>query len=466
MPGEYSQFAAGFREVVFFVPEVTYGVPVHPSPTHAAIIQTTDFTFAHERVNREDKTTSRSYTSRISHRKSVDWSATLYTLPSGTNGVPPDITDALEAAMGTKRVVPNGTRHAATASSTTSLPLEAGEGANYQVGDAVGWVNALGELEVSFVETIAVDVLTISPPFSEAPGVGTTIRGSVTYKLANAIGQLTITRVVDNIVQVFPGCFVNDLTLEFPSEGEGTMTVGGNGKTEFLSGVSTLGVAALVGDGTLTVATGEGIRFDLNTRVLVNAEGANTDEVVLVTGRAGDVLTVTRAQAGTAASAHGIGAVVGPYQPASTTAGIPVSGTVGQAVITGLNGATRVLSTARITSFSTSMNNQGSLRNNVYGLDSAIGFFVNKREVSFSLTFWLEKENVKMYNTAKQFTTQEVMVQLGMFQGQVCAVKIDRGEFNIPGIDAGGDEDVMLPIEGMGLGSPTGGNDELVVAFL
>jgi hypothetical protein len=75
-------------------------------------------------------------------------------------------------------------------------------------------------------------------------------------------------------------------------------------------GPSTLALAMLVGDLSLTVAAGEGARFQPNTHVLINAEGANTAEIVLVTGVAGDVLTITRAQAGTAASAHGAGAVI------------------------------------------------------------------------------------------------------------------------------------------------------------
>jgi hypothetical protein len=76
------------------------------------------------------------------------------------------------------------------------------------------------------------------------------------------------------------------------------------------SDVSTLAGPMLVGDLTLTVSAGEGVRFQSGTSVLINAEGANTAEVVLVTAVAVDVLTITRAQAGTAASTHGVGAVI------------------------------------------------------------------------------------------------------------------------------------------------------------
>lgn len=78
---------------------------------------------------------------------------------------------------------------------------------------------------------------------------------------------------------------------------------------------SSLAVAAGTGAGTLTLAAGEGARFpvlgggdvfDITVEDLV----AGTREIMLCTARAGDVLTVTRAQEGTVATAFGLGAVV------------------------------------------------------------------------------------------------------------------------------------------------------------
>src|ERR1044072_2406776 len=107
MAQQFNDYAVGYRETIFVVPEVTYGVPVHPSPTHAVQFLTASPAYTQERVNRADKTSSRSYRERISHRKSATWSMNLYVLPSGTNTVAPDITDALEFGMGTKKAVPN-----------------------------------------------------------------------------------------------------------------------------------------------------------------------------------------------------------------------------------------------------------------------------------------------------------------------------------------------------------------------
>jgi len=464
MPQFYSEYAVGYREVVYFVPEVTYGVPVHPSPIHSATIQTASFEFTHERVNRADKTTSRSYRERISHRKSVTWSVTLYLMPSGTNGVAPDITDALAAGMGIYRVVPNTT--AESGSTASKITAAAAAGVNYEVGDGLGWVNAVGELEATFIESITGDELTISPPFSVLPPVAAPIVGGITYKLGNNLGSLCITRILDNVTTVYSGCFCNDITFDFPGEGEGTITVGGEGKTEFSSGVSSLGLALDGASLTVAVAVGEGGRFQANTRVSINPDGANTEEVVLITAVVGDNLTVTRAQAGTTAGTHGVGAVIGPYQPPQTTSGSPISGTIGEFyILTGVP-PTRALSTYKLQTANITVNNSGSLRNTQYGQDSATGFFVNKREVNFSSSMWLEKAQIKLYNNAKQFVMQEIMIQLGKTLGNVVAAKMDRAEFNTPGIDGGGDEEVVMSFEGMALGSLSGGNDELFVAFL
>ena len=462
MPGVYNNNAVGYREVIFFVPEVTYGVPVHPSPTHAAQFLTADLGVAHERVNRNDKTATRSYRERISHRKSGTWSVNLYVLPSGSNVTPPDITDALEKGMGVLRAVPNSA--VVAGSTTTVINVTGGTGANYQVGDGIGLLNAAGDLEISFIKTIATDALTVSPGFSVAPTAAATVYGTTTYKLGNVLGSLTLTRVLDNMTSVYDGCFVNDIAFDFPGDGEATLTIGGGCKEEFVAGVSSLQAAALIGATTITVPTGESYRFEKNTRVLINAEGANTDEVVLITNvnYTTDVLTITRAQAGTVASAHGIGAIIGPYEPTMTVAGSPITGTKGEFVITGLSGARSKHDT---TAQGLTIGNNSNARNSAIGQESATGFFSTaKRDVGFSVTLWLEKDKMQYYVKAKQFVNQEILMQWGKEVGKSWAAKVGQAEFNIPAISGGGDEEVMLPITGIGLAS-SAGNDECIVCY-
>jgi hypothetical protein len=85
--------------------------------------------------------------------------------------------------------------------------------------------------------------------------------------------------------------------------------------------------------------------------------------------------------------------------------------------------------------------------------------------VGFSVTLWLTKEQLQYYNKAKRFVLQEVMMQWGKAVGNAWAAKLSQAEFNIPGIDGGGDDEVMLSFTGMGLASAAG-NDECVVAYM
>ncbi len=465
MAGTYNTFAAGYREIVFLSKETTYGTIVHPAATDAVQHMKGSFEYSQERVNRLDKTSNRSIRERITHRKEVTWSLELYALPSGSSGTAPDITDGLEYGMGSKVTTTDVLTHASTPCTTTSLVLVAGGTASggHVVGQAVGWANPAGDLEVSFITVIATDTLTIAPAFSSVPAVGATIKGGVHYKLADVLGTLTITRVLDNFQTVYPGCFVNDLNLTFTGVGEGMITIGGMGQTEYSSGSSALSVAALIGATSMTVTVGDGPKFQPNTRVLINAEGANTEEVVLITAVSGDVITTTRAQAGTSASAHGISAVIGPYEPSRTLAGSPVSGTVGEFVIDGTSSAR---TTYKMTEASITLNNQGTLRNTEFGTDKASGFFVNKRNVEFTSTLWLEKGQAALYNTAKIFTAQKIMIQLGKTIGSTVAVRMPRAEFMIPKVEAPDDAEVLVPFTGIALGSVALGNDELVISFM
>lgn len=461
--GVYNQYATGYREVIFFVPETQFGVPVHPSPTHAFQFLTADISVAHERVTRNDKTSFRSYRNRISHRKSGTWSVNLYVLPSGSNNTAPDVTDVLERGIGTVRVVPNGTTVAG--STTTVINVAVGTGVNYQVNDGIGFLNAAGELEMSFIKTIATDAITVSPGYSVAPAAAATLYGSVTYKLNNVLSSGTLTRVLDNIGTVYTGAWVNDVSFDFSGDGEATVTVGGGCKEEWASGTSTVGTGGITAAATMIpLPVGDGYQFEKNTRVEIQAEGANTTEVVLITAvnYTLDQLTVTRAQAGTAASAHAVGAIIGPYEPAITVAGEPITGTQGEFVITGVSGA-RVKHETIAHGLTIGNNAEG--RNQAIGQESATGFkSTGKRDVGFSVTLWLEKDKVKYYNRAKRFVSQEVLMQWGREVGKSWAAKLGQAEFDIPAIDGGGDDEVMLPVSGAGLATAAG-NDECVICF-
>lgn len=73
---------------------------------------------------------------------------------------------------------------------------------------------------------------------------------------------------------------------------------------------STLASSYTAAGTSLVVATGTGVRFQPYNVVKVLAEGANTDEIFLVSSISTDTLTVVGAQGGTSASDHASGATV------------------------------------------------------------------------------------------------------------------------------------------------------------
>ena len=108
---------------------------------------------------------------------------------------------------------------------------------------------------------------------------------------------------------------------------------------------STLASGYTSGGGSLSVSVGPtGISGACYFLVIVQAEGVNTEEVLLVTNISGTTLTVTGAQAGTSASNHGAGAVIigsimsslaysqqrQDYHPMGAIASLPSAGSAGR----------------------------------------------------------------------------------------------------------------------------------------
>jgi hypothetical protein len=75
---------------------------------------------------------------------------------------------------------------------------------------------------------------------------------------------------------------------------------------------STLAAAIGVGDLSITVATGEGSLFGASfpMTLVIDYNLPSSREIVLATARTGDVIDITRAQEGTSAATHTIGAAV------------------------------------------------------------------------------------------------------------------------------------------------------------
>jgi len=90
----------GSVEQLYISPETSFGVFKAPIGDDAVRIISDGFTVSQERVNRKDKRNSRSISARISRKKTAEFTLSMYMLPSGTAGAPPDVHYALKAVFG------------------------------------------------------------------------------------------------------------------------------------------------------------------------------------------------------------------------------------------------------------------------------------------------------------------------------------------------------------------------------
>jgi len=94
-------YPLGREERFFLKKEATCGVFVKPVSADAMKILSSSMGYGQERVNRDDKdATTRDRRERLSRREEMPWGAESYFIPSGSAGVLPDMSDALEAAFG------------------------------------------------------------------------------------------------------------------------------------------------------------------------------------------------------------------------------------------------------------------------------------------------------------------------------------------------------------------------------
>ncbi len=81
--------------------ETTYATYAQPGATHAMRVRNANIKYHQEQKPRMDARQTRSHLELILGRKTVEWNAEIYILPSGTAGTPPDCFEILQTAFGT-----------------------------------------------------------------------------------------------------------------------------------------------------------------------------------------------------------------------------------------------------------------------------------------------------------------------------------------------------------------------------
>jgi len=205
--------------------ETVEGVPV--SPTSAAEfvpVQTGAFSLTPEveTLTNEEATGSLGPSKTIAGPLSPTASVSLYVRASGTEGVEPGLSPFLEAAFGTK-VVATVEYDTVAASTTLLINVDAGEGVNFKVGQALLIKDSTNGYSIRPIESITGDVLTVAVSLATAPGTGVDLGKAITFCPLNTCDHKTLTvwdyRGNGGAVQVMSGSRVTNTGISI-SAGE------------------------------------------------------------------------------------------------------------------------------------------------------------------------------------------------------------------------------------------------------
>jgi hypothetical protein len=279
----------------------------------------------------------------------------------------------------------------------------------------------------------------------------------------------TIMEIGDVWAKQAPGCFVDTANLTFPGDGQANAEWAGMGKTTYLVGMGKSTISNNGGN-TVTVQTGEGLRFPVGSKVMLilatNAKSADTPagSARTVTSVTGDVVTVDGAALADAdGSTTPVYLVY--YEPASATAiDNPQTGLVGSITIAGYGTIDNC-----VRSFSLNCANNHEPQDFCYGEDGLGGplFTPGGRftaEVSMELN--LNKELVSFLNHLKNLDGDDITLILGNASGRHLQIEVPRAIFPIPEVSVPETGTIPVTFTGNAYQTALDAADEVTLSYI
>jgi hypothetical protein len=293
----------------------------------------------------------------------------------------------------------------------------------------------------------------ISDLLKACMGVETITPGvSVVYTPSTDLEQpqsLSIYQQLGHLSRVFMGCYIDKMKISLDKKNEADIEFSGIATDSGHSGTSAINGTVLAGQSQITVATGDGDKFSKEGHIKIGNDSTDYK----ITDITGDVLTLSPALVDNAND----GEAVLPFSVSSITAGLPIGSILGSVNIAG--------SPVFITKATINYDNGLTPRDEEYGRDTISGVKLGNRSVTFEFELFLRKDYLRYYGKAKQFVSSAVTFVAGTQPGKICTIFIPKAEFEIPQIDGGGIEEIMLPVKGVALMTSDTGNDEITITF-
>lgn len=266
------------------------------------------------------------------------------------------------------------------------------------------------------------------------------------------------------------GCFVDQIEISLPGDGQSQHNFSGMGAESLLVGIgkSTANNTA----NTLTLQAGEGSRFPVGSKImLIESNGTTlsadtpTGTARTVTSKTGDVLTVDGAVLADA-DGSGVGAplYVVYFEPQAPVAiNDPQTGLQGTFVSTSIPG-NPCIRAATIT-----IANQHEAVNYCWGEDALSGaLFVpaNRLNVTVSIEMNLNHNLVEFYNAVQTFEAQDLVFRLGDTSKRYLEIEMPKVIFNVPQISVPDTGSIPVSFEGTAYASAGGAGDAIQVRFI
>lgn len=266
-----------------------------------------------------------------------------------------------------------------------------------------------------------------------------------------------------------PGAYVEAGAASFPGDGQAKMEWSGMAKTMYEVGIGKSIVANIAN--TVTVATGEGLRFPVGGKVMIIKNDGTTRSTDTASGTArtvtavsGDVVTVDGAVLSDA-DGSSTPVYLCYYEPGGTISAInnPQTGLQGSVTVSTFAGLMCVRS-ATVT-----MTNNHEPEDYCYGkegLGDKIFTPGGRLAVEASLEFNLDKEAVGFLNHLRAFTGENITLVLGDTSLRYLQVLLPKVIFAVPPVPVPDSGTIPITCSGMAYETANDAADEVTVKFL
>lgn len=265
-----------------------------------------------------------------------------------------------------------------------------------------------------------------------------------------------------------PGCFVESGNMTFPGDGQSQVEWAGSAKTMLLVGMGK-SVADNEGGNTVTLASGEGKRFPVGSKVMIikddNTKSADTpvDSARTVIGVSGDVVTLDGAVLADADGSVDPVYLVYFEPEAATAINDPQTGLQGSITIAGFSTLANC-----VRSFGINIVNNHELQDFCYGEEGLGGpLFVpgGRLTAEVSMELNMKKELVTFLNGLKEFTGEDIELVLGDATSRHMKVELPKVIFPVPEVSVPESGTIPVTFTGNAYQTALDAADEIVVSF-